>query len=199
MLCQHYLQRHPADDQILTLAEELRSPAPIAEQLSVDAPALLDTADHAASLNQRGEAAFREGDVARAERAFNQAYELDRENVDVCNNLAVLHWQTGNVEAALRYLAEALEQDPKNRDVVINGGQILVALEQTREAQGLYTAYLETSPDDAEVARLLRSIGDKADQHSHSHDLKVSNNEAASPAVSLSKSATPVTALRLKT
>jgi len=113
----------------------------------------------ALALNEEGEKAFREGMLAAAERCFDQAYELDSRNVNVCNNLAVLHWHLGNVEDAVRYLADAIEIDAADRDLVINGGQILAELGRVDEAQALYQAFLEKNPQDETVGALVAALG----------------------------------------
>jgi len=165
-LYEGYLQRNPADDVILTLFTELGTPAaqPAPQDSGRPFGAYQSAVDAA---NERGEKAYQAGDVAAAEKHFDQAYASDPANVEVCNNLAVLHWQVGNVEKALRYLAEAVELDPRHRDVVVNAGQILTALGQVADAEALYTTYLLGHPQDIEVSELLVRLGDKVNPVTH--------------------------------
>ena len=114
--------------------------------------------DAVAGLNAEGEQAFNAGDVEQAIALFRRAQELAPEDIEVLNNLVVAHWQNEDLVNTLDSLAEALDRDPGNRDVVVNGGQILVALEKQDEARILYSSYLEKNPQDAEVTRLLSAI-----------------------------------------
>ncbi len=108
-----------------------------------------------ASLNREGERAFEAGDIGKASELFYQAHRLDPGDVISCNNIVVLHWQAGEVDTALKYLLKALKLDPLNRDVIINGGRILDALDKKDDARNLYNAYLEQNPGDMEISRLL--------------------------------------------
>ena len=112
----------------------------------------------AKSLNEKGENEYSAGNTERAEACFTQAYQLDPANVEICNNLVVLYWQKGDVEKSLTYLAEGLQIDSSDRNLIVNGGQILASLSQLEEARQLYSGYLRVYPDDAEVIELLSAI-----------------------------------------
>jgi GT2 family glycosyltransferase/tetratricopeptide (TPR) repeat protein len=168
-LYEGYLQRNPADDVILTMFTEPGAPAPQSTPQDSGCPIGAGRSDVDTDI-ERGEKAYQAGDVAAAEQHFDKAYASNPAKVEVCNNLAVLHWQAGNVEKALRYLAEAVELDPRHRDVVVNAGQILTALQQLTDAEALYTAYLRSHPQDTEVSELLSLLGDKLNQVAHGGD-----------------------------
>jgi len=114
--------------------------------------------EEAVSLNVEGERAFNDGDLELASSLFRQAHELAPDNIEVLSNLVVVHWQGEDLINTLNYLTESLERDPYNRDVVVNGGQILAALEKHDEARILYSSYLERNPGDEEVSRLLSAV-----------------------------------------
>jgi Flp pilus assembly protein TadD/LPS sulfotransferase NodH len=114
--------------------------------------------DESVSLNEKGERAFNEGDLDLAEACFKKAYSLDPANAEICNNLVVSYWQKGDVASALSYLADGLLLDETDRNLVINGGQILVELNQFDQARQLYSGYLASCPDDVEVDDLLSAI-----------------------------------------
>ncbi|MFQ5645030.1 MAG: glycosyltransferase, partial [Thiogranum sp.] len=117
-----------------------------------------DNRQQSALLNNEGERAFEAGDTGKARELFYQAYQLDRGNVVACNNIVVLHWHAGEQKESLKYLAEALSIDPLNRDVVVNGGDILTELKREEDARLLYQGYLGKQPDDAVIAGLLTSL-----------------------------------------
>ena len=114
-----------------------------------------EPAANAVALNAAGEQAFKNGDSQGAEEKFRAAHALDSHNVEVCNNLVVLYWERGDSQQALHYLEHALQLDGKDRNVVINGGQILMSFGCVDEATGLYATYLEDNPGDSEVRALL--------------------------------------------
>lgn len=111
-----------------------------------------NAADH---LNAEGEVFYAQGDIEAASECFKKARIADPNFTASYNNLIVLYWESGQTDLALDILADALEHAPNDRDLVINGAQILAALELTDEAQGLCERYLETFPDDAAVRALL--------------------------------------------
>jgi|GEM_PF-642571 glycosyltransferase involved in cell wall biosynthesis len=117
------------------------------------------------SLNTEGEQAFKDGDLDLAQARFKQAYALVPNNIEVLNNLVVLHWHKQDLVSTVNTLLEALQLDPCNRDVVVNGGQILVALNKENDARNLYSSYLEQNPDDVEVSRLLSTVGSAESGH----------------------------------
>jgi glycosyltransferase involved in cell wall biosynthesis/tetratricopeptide (TPR) repeat protein len=163
VLYESFLTRYPGDKQIRDLAEELQGSSSVAAQ-QASHTSDVDRVRRAVVLSEEGEAAFRAGDLAGAEISFDQAYELDCNNADVCNNLAVLHWQNGDIEKSLRYLAEALEIAPGNSDVIVNAGQILATLGKVGEAKALCASFLERVPDDEAVARCLSELDRLAGQ-----------------------------------
>ena len=111
-----------------------------------------------AGLVSVGEAAYMAGDTKKAEVCFLDAYATDNTDIAACNNLVVVYWESGDVEQALRYLDVAMGLDSTNRDVVVNGGQILSAYGYKKEAAGLYETYLAIHQDDREVLALYEQV-----------------------------------------
>ena len=106
-------------------------------------------------LNQRGERYYLERDVPAARADFEAAIAEDPGMSTAYNNLAVLLWEQGDFDAALEKMADGLEQAPDDRDLVVNGGQMLVAMGFADEARALYVRYLESDPGNLEVRALL--------------------------------------------
>lgn len=110
------------------------------------------------SLLKEGEEAFNKGDLVQAETLFNTACAESPRDVEVLNNLVVLHWELRDEERALHFLARALEQNPYNRDTIVNAGQILCAIGQHDDARALCQGYLLKQPEDKTVGALLASL-----------------------------------------
>jgi len=154
-LCEHHLDCI-GDDVMSRLGHPI--PALSLELAACSLPAETESVEtetaSSASLVSAGEAAYLAGDTKKAEVCFLEAYAMNSTDIVACNNLVVLYWESGNVEQALRYLQEAMQLDSANREVVLNGGQILYTHGYKTEAAGLYEAYLAIHQDDKEVLAL---------------------------------------------
>ena len=180
VLYEAYLERNPADSEMRRALDSVTEASRATVQIE-SGQAAEEPSPDSVLLNNKGEQAYLDGDLAAAERYFNDAYAMNPEDTEVCNNLAVLHWNAGNPEKTLTYLAEALERDPGNRDLVVNGGKILGSLGQVSEARALCAAYLHSNADDTDVAQLLSAIDDNARQQTPTPDLTETRNTTASP------------------
>jgi len=156
-LCESYLERNPQDITIQALLPvEGADPC---EPSSVEPEATCGAESRQCTeLNAAGEKAFLTGDFTLAGTYFEQAHKLNPDSVDVCNNLMVLYWQCSDIDKAIAYLLKAMEIDPVNRDVVMNGSQILAAIGQPAEAEALCQSYLKVSPDDDEIYGLFDAL-----------------------------------------
>ena len=109
-------------------------------------------------INAEGEALFQSGDIQGALEKFEGALSLDENFVLAHNNLAVLYWHLKDPERAVVELSNGLSKQPRDRDLVITGGQIFAALGMQADALALVTAYLDEFPDDAEINALRSEI-----------------------------------------
>lgn len=144
----------------------------------------------AAIRNSFGEAAFRRGDLAEAQRRFESAVAADGDFAVPYNNLAVLFWEAGDTGSCIVNLARALECDLWDRDVICNAGQILAALDKRDEAAALCRRFLDRYPADAGVAELLRSLDaglgdDEAAQTPEGVAATVAGDESAAEVLAL--------------
>ena len=151
-------------EQLQHKGGEMQSPAPATD--NVDQPRAAKARrpgeverSRAFQLNQKGEKSYLLGDFAAARMSFEAAVAEDPKFSTAYNNLAVLFWAQGNPEAALAKLADGLEHAPEDRDLVVNGGQMLAAIGCVDEAGALYVRYLRSSPNDMEVRALLAGCG----------------------------------------
>lgn len=109
-------------------------------------------------LRAEGEALFNAGDIAGARALFERALARDASNPVLLNDLAVCLWAAGEKGQALLHAAKGLELAPDDRNLVINGGQILESCERPADARALYESYLADFPDDTEVQRMLAQL-----------------------------------------
>ena len=106
-------------------------------------------------INSEGESLYEQGDIQGAQACFEQARAVDPDFATAYNNLIVLSWEAGETERALNFLADGLCCAPTDRDLIVNGTQILRTLGLAEEAHNLCLRYLESHPDDATVHALL--------------------------------------------
>jgi Flp pilus assembly protein TadD len=99
--------------------------------------------------NFLGHLAYLEGDTGLAKRTLRSVTERWPEYSKAHNNLAAILWAEGEQAPSLEHMARALELDPAQRDIVMNGTRILMAMGMRSEAKTLTDAYLKGNPADA--------------------------------------------------
>jgi tetratricopeptide (TPR) repeat protein len=122
------------------------------------ARAEMPAAKSPAALNEEGERLFACGDIDTAMECFQAALRIDGSDPLTLNNLAVLHWQRGNLLEALGCLAKGMEMSPDNRELVTNGAQILCAAERPADALALCRSYLQDYPQDEGVREIAQAL-----------------------------------------
>ena len=107
-------------------------------------------------MGYAGHMTWQRFDWESAERGFRTAIELNPSYAEArmfySHYLALM----GQLEESSEQMAIALELDPFDRNIVVNGGQILAALNNETDARIIYSSFLERYPDDEEVTRLLK-------------------------------------------
>ncbi len=109
--------------------------------------------------NFLGHLAHLEGDPAKAKRALLEVARRWPQYGKAHNNLAALCWSEGDKAQALEHMASALELEPDQRDIVLNGARILMAMEMEDEARALGDAFLRSHPGDAELIESALASG----------------------------------------
>lgn len=71
------------------------------------------------------------------------------------NNLAIIFWESGDFDNAMKYFEETLKVSNYNRAAVFAYGEMLTSLKKFARAKELFGTYLKNNPDDKEVQRLL--------------------------------------------
>ncbi len=111
--------------------------------------------DNAQELNRQGEQLAAAGDLDGALNCFTKALRSDPGNPTTHNNLAVAKWMTNDTESALLHITKAIEGDPHNPDSILNGAQILIALDQADMAKALCRNYVDAHPHHEQIEKLL--------------------------------------------
>ena len=111
-------------------------------------------------LTCEGESLYAQGRIEDASRAFKAALELDSTFVNAHNNLGVLHWQAGDLPAALECFTHALDNDPGNVNALVNLLEVLDATGRLSDALPSIDRYLHQHPEAREFADLRRTLLD---------------------------------------
>jgi hypothetical protein len=155
-LLAHYLRpvrsHFPSLQPTLTYEADINKLVPqVVQYLHASSARLRTPRLEIAAMNARGEAYLHMGEARWAEVWFQRTLEQDPRCLAAHNNLAVLYWNSGQVEKATEHLGIALEIGPQDRTTVLNCGAVLLALGKQQDAGGLYDNYLRLVPNDAEV------------------------------------------------
>ncbi|RLC04656.1 MAG: hypothetical protein DRI57_28140 [Deltaproteobacteria bacterium] len=109
-------------------------------------------------MNKQGTELLRKGDTQGAQNAFTKALELNPNFIGAHNNLAILHWQTGQPQKAADHFSRALQIDPNDRNTVINCTELLKFHNRIEDAKTLCSSFLQRNPGDPVVTEALRSL-----------------------------------------
>lgn len=72
------------------------------------------------------------------------------------NNLALIFWNSGDIENAMKYFEDALRIGQFDRAVVISYGNMLMGTKKFAKAKEIFDGYLLINPDDSETRSLLQ-------------------------------------------
>jgi Flp pilus assembly protein TadD len=112
---------------------------------------------NAVAHNDLGVVAYRLGDTAAAQAAYEQALKLDPANNNVRKNLADLYFvAAGRPDDAIKIYLELFRQFPRDIEVLSALGQICQAVGRPEEAKTFYRRALEIEPWNREVREALR-------------------------------------------
>jgi len=110
-----------------------------------------------AEILQCGMAAHREGRLAEAERSYQAALAINRDNFDSLHLLGVVRWQQRRHDEASRLIRQALRVRPDSAEACANLGIVLQSLERPAEAMAAYDRALAINP---RYAKALCNRGD---------------------------------------
>lgn len=95
------------------------------------------------------------GNLEDAKRELEMALTRDPCNAMVLNELSMVYWQLGNVDAALNYLTRALEYAPNDREVIRNCCEVFMAMGRSQDAEEILEAYIARNPWDSAIRQTL--------------------------------------------
>jgi tetratricopeptide (TPR) repeat protein len=98
-------------------------------------------------LFQQAAQFHRQGQLAAAERIYQQLITLLPMSAEPRHFLGVLRLQQGRFEDALNLIAAALRIDPRNPEALVNHGHALKSLRRFEEAAAAYDRALAVRPD----------------------------------------------------
>jgi tetratricopeptide (TPR) repeat protein len=115
--------------------------------------------DNALAHNDLGVLFYQEGDKEKSLTHYEQASDLQPENITFQKNLAdFYHVELGRIEDALRIYVRVLESAPEDVETLLITGHICVALKQFDDAKDFYQRVLEIQPWNADAGRNLDKL-----------------------------------------
>jgi tetratricopeptide (TPR) repeat protein len=99
------------------------------------------------------------GETDKAEYHYEQARQLDPDNLTIMKNMAEFYFiQSGNFPEALRIGLNILKQDPEDTETLMMAGHINHALDRKDDARLFYSRVLEIEPWHFEASECLSKI-----------------------------------------
>ncbi|MBF0329966.1 MAG: glycosyltransferase [Nitrospirae bacterium] len=110
------------------------------------------------ALNLIGESFFERGDIRGAKNAFVAALDICPDFVAACNNIAVLFWQSREIEESQKYFERAVKSNPFDNATVYNYINVLIDLKQYGRAIEILRNYVKSVPEDIQMLKLLEKL-----------------------------------------
>lgn len=106
--------------------------------------------------NDLGVVCYQLGDLAAAQRQYENAHQLQPANTTFTRNLADLYFSEQNrVDEAIYLYLDLLKQSPRDVETLINLGHICQAVGRSAEAKTFYRRALEIEPWNADARQAL--------------------------------------------
>jgi len=112
--------------------------------------------EYLASLDQQALYLLGKGDADSAKEVLLEYIEKDSSRFEPFHNLALIFWENGDFESAIKYFEDALKISQYNRSVVLSYSDMLIDNEESSNARILFENYLKIHPDDAEIHLILQ-------------------------------------------
>lgn len=120
--------------------------------------------DDAGLYTRLGDSYFAAKDIAGAQRSYNKAYKLDPAYSKLASKLATISTLKKDLKSAEKYFLEAVDQDPKNGQLLANLSSVLLANGKADKAIGVARRALRvraTSEVYVTLGSAYESIGDQ--------------------------------------
>jgi Flp pilus assembly protein TadD len=113
---------------------------------------------HALAHNDLGVICYRLGDVAGAERHYQQAAQLEPACANYQKNLADLYFtELGKADDAIHIYLDLQKKYPRDVEVLLNLGHICTAVGHGEEAKSFYRRALEIEPWNSDARSALQA------------------------------------------
>lgn len=99
--------------------------------------------------------AHNEGDLARAQKLYEQLLTRDPEQFEAAYNLALIHISQDNTEAAIALLEKVLNINPGHLDALNNLGALLLKINKHEQALQCFSTVIAISPTHLEARNNL--------------------------------------------
>jgi len=149
----------------LVKLDPARAPAPpVAPPPPSMPPPAAPAAANAAELRQRAEQLRKDGKLDEAARAYQQAIDADRGNVELHNELGNVFFSLKRYDDAAAAFRSATARDPNYALGWYNLAHALRKGDKKREAVDAYRQYMRLKPDDPDpyygLGQTLKALGD---------------------------------------
>ncbi|MCP3892868.1 MAG: glycosyltransferase [Desulfobulbaceae bacterium] len=104
---------------------------------------------------KQGEVLFAEGKIEKTEKHFMSLLEENSEDVEVLNNLGVIHYQKGNVEEAENYFLKALSIKEDYLDTLLNLADLYQGIKSWQKAAGQLEKFIAIENQDVDALNRL--------------------------------------------
>jgi len=111
-------------------------------------------------LCKHGEELFRKGKRDEASKIFKAILQINPLHTQALNNLAVIHWQKGDLKKSIYYLQKAMAVNPNDKDVIWNYGQIMMQLGQLNDVYKICKQFLQKHPEEKIFEKAIKHIED---------------------------------------
>ncbi|UYM14809.1 tetratricopeptide repeat protein [Endozoicomonas euniceicola] len=170
--------RHPENVNLLYARAMVQEKLGKLQGLEKDLRAIIKLEpDNAAALNALGYTLADSTDRYKEARALiEKAYSIDSEDPAIMDSMGWINYRQGNLEGALKYLAQAYKKYP-DHEVAAHLGEVLWMMGRRDEALALWKKALEQKPD----SEILRSTRERLEKQAEPQG---SRKEASAPVAS---------------
>jgi len=114
-------------------------------------------AELAHALNSLASLQAAQGDLSAAKSSLEEALVLNKKNLAVLTNLAIINYRTGNYRASEDLLLACLQMDKRNQETHYLLGEAYYAQEKVGQAISEWTEALQLGPNPGIVTRLEKA------------------------------------------
>lgn len=175
--------QHAFPEELYAQAHERLSEGDKAGALALLDQVIERDPQNALAHNDRGVLSFEQNDKEKAMYHYEQAVDLEPENVTFLKNLADFYWvERGDAGKALKQYVQVLQVAPSDVETLINCGQICMALEKNDDAHDFFNRAQQIEPWNENVKKLLSDLEQTTHNTSHPMDRDTLYRQAQSKA-----------------